>query len=843
MADPLRLLLSLTLSGGILTLFIALLCRALRGRVPAVLVALLWLAALARFLIPLGAEWNLTAQILTPPEEAAHSAPSEPSGDASAVQIPAPPAQTLPPSVETPVHAAPEPDFPVETPAPARKGPDAASILLALWAIGVLLCAAVFLVSAAGFRRELRRRELAAGEDAEDACRSAAEELGIGCPMIRRSAAIPGPMLEGLIRPTVWLPASCPEGEELRLALMHELTHLRRRDLWYKRVALVNACLHWFNPAAWYLLRAVGRDCELACDETVALRLTDREKPVYGELLLRGAAKNRQNSTLFMPFGNSKKIMKERLTIIMRKNPDSRSSRSLAALCAAAALILGAVLGSCGYVSASGRDAEKGTEKTGDTQTDESGAINFDALEEMNLNAVDTVSSGSSAAAIVWDGQRQTVYITLDSGATWTEDLPEPGYEGGEAEAEYTRGGTGIFPVCGLENGAAALYRVELTGRSLGLVRWEDRLMFADMEFVESQRVAESRLTLADLDGDGEEELAAAVANAVGSGVDCFDLYVFERDGGAAALRWQDAAALLEENLSGSFDPETCVYTVALSGRAWELDLSADAQWLADSPIGDGGLDASGSVTADLEELVLSVVLRPEGMPAYDLAALAVPVAYSGSALTPDISAAALEPLSGPARETSPIQLESYIDALKEVLRGEKDFYCRSSEGESVGEANVGSIEKALTPDPVSKGEVNGFTVLDMDGDGAVEAVLSVYYGGYEQASVVLRCTADGVEGIRVWSRSFSGLKTDGTFESSSGADNAEIRVLRGGEVQTLWSRDGAYDENGSFLGWEYRKGGEKCAEEEFQAALALQSSKPAAQYYDLTPENINQIK
>ena len=74
--------------------------------------------------------------------------------------------------------------------------------------------------------------------------------------------------------------------EELNCSLLHELTHCRRRDIWLKTLAMWVNALHWFNPLAWYMVRAVERDTELACDEDVLRRLPAEQRAAYGRTIL-----------------------------------------------------------------------------------------------------------------------------------------------------------------------------------------------------------------------------------------------------------------------------------------------------------------------------------------------------------------------------------------------------------------------------------------------------------------------------------------------------------------------------------------------------------------------------
>src|SRR3954467_10829302 len=81
-----------------------------------------------------------------------------------------------------------------------------------------------------------------------------------------------GPALVGFVRPTVLLPAgvmSVMADEDLRLILLHELAHVRRRDVLWNWVATAVAGVQWANPAAWGVAWRMKVERELACDELV----------------------------------------------------------------------------------------------------------------------------------------------------------------------------------------------------------------------------------------------------------------------------------------------------------------------------------------------------------------------------------------------------------------------------------------------------------------------------------------------------------------------------------------------------------------------------------------------
>ncbi len=99
------------------------------------------------------------------------------------------------------------------------------------------------------------------------------------------------PAVFGLRRPTLLLPRGwlqrAPERAD-ELALLHELMHLERGDLWLDEACACVRALLWFQPLAWLAVRRIHVLSELACDQRVA-RLLGRRAPDYRAALLRTA--------------------------------------------------------------------------------------------------------------------------------------------------------------------------------------------------------------------------------------------------------------------------------------------------------------------------------------------------------------------------------------------------------------------------------------------------------------------------------------------------------------------------------------------------------------------------
>ena len=88
---------------------------------------------------------------------------------------------------------------------------------------------------------------------------------------IRQSKAVTVPMVWGLFRPVILLPADADEWEpeRQRAVLLHELAHIQRQDWLMQTVAQITCAVYWFNPLVWIAVRQMRIEVERACDDHV----------------------------------------------------------------------------------------------------------------------------------------------------------------------------------------------------------------------------------------------------------------------------------------------------------------------------------------------------------------------------------------------------------------------------------------------------------------------------------------------------------------------------------------------------------------------------------------------
>lgn len=106
------------------------------------------------------------------------------------------------------------------------------------------------------------------------------------------------PMTFGVVRSSVVLPAEAADwsDERRRVVLLHELAHIKRHDVPWQIIARLACALYWFHPGAWWILRRMRIDRELACDDCVLA--AGQMASSYASHLLDIARGHRQCSSL-----------------------------------------------------------------------------------------------------------------------------------------------------------------------------------------------------------------------------------------------------------------------------------------------------------------------------------------------------------------------------------------------------------------------------------------------------------------------------------------------------------------------------------------------------------------
>jgi beta-lactamase regulating signal transducer with metallopeptidase domain/HEAT repeat protein len=323
---------------------------------------LVWLVTLgALLLIPALTAWGPVRLEILPATEAA-SAPAMPAspavtvaprtvitnGSATIVATGAQSAAIAPSLVSSAVPSA----------SPVRSGLLATISDARLWVVALVLWGAVALAivasltwSALVVRRLVRRSEPLDDQSWLTPLYEVSDRLGLAEPprlLMSRDAKMP--FACGLATPTIVLPAEC-EGwsQERRLAvLLHELAHVRRRDLLGHTLGRLVCAVYWFHPLVWTAARQLRAESERACDDLAlacGTRATD-----YAEHLLDIVTSVRREGTPMVALAMARrKEFEGRMLAILdpelrHSTPSRMQSATLIATLALLSIVVGAVV-------------------------------------------------------------------------------------------------------------------------------------------------------------------------------------------------------------------------------------------------------------------------------------------------------------------------------------------------------------------------------------------------------------------------------------------------------------------------------------------------------------------
>ena len=186
----------------------------------------------------------------------------------------------------TPLMKVPSPGFDTTEPQQSFVIP-----MARLWAAGALLTLGGWALSFIMLSRRVRRMAEPVSEELTAVLAESAQAMGLRrSPPLLATRAVRAPAVMGWLRPVLLVPPALMTtltGQELRMVLMHECAHVRRRDLLSHWLSLALLSLHWFNPFCWLALRLLRADREAACDAAVLAARASDQRSLYGHTLLK----------------------------------------------------------------------------------------------------------------------------------------------------------------------------------------------------------------------------------------------------------------------------------------------------------------------------------------------------------------------------------------------------------------------------------------------------------------------------------------------------------------------------------------------------------------------------
>ncbi|HXU79239.1 MAG TPA: M56 family metallopeptidase, partial [Methylomirabilota bacterium] len=272
----------------------------------------LWLLVVARLLLPVSfgtavsifnllPHWTSRVEVVRPPAKPAADRPlviGSPARTTPLIatsieeEIPSREPANLPegpPTIAAPSTAAPGPAISIRHQLDRRFS--WADLLFCNWLLGVLVLSGYVVVSSARLARTFSRLTPLTDPTILKVladCRSLMN-IKTGLAVVE-SSAVSCPALFGLLRPRLVLPSgfgSSFSEREMRFIFLHELAHLKRRDLALNWLVAALQVLHWFNPIVWLGFARWRADRELACDAMALDAAGAEQNTEYGRTILR----------------------------------------------------------------------------------------------------------------------------------------------------------------------------------------------------------------------------------------------------------------------------------------------------------------------------------------------------------------------------------------------------------------------------------------------------------------------------------------------------------------------------------------------------------------------------
>lgn len=230
---------------------------------------------------------------------------------------------------------------------------------------------------------------------------------------------IASPMQIGFFRPRIILPAYELEDKELSYIFVHELTHYKQKDMFYKWLIQIVVCAHWFNPFVYLLEKEVNKSCELSCDEKVISVLDDTARREYGDTLISFLKSNNlyKSSLASVTLSEGAEQIKERLGAIMNFKSKTKTIRVLTGILTLF-ILSGAVF--IGGYSVSAAADSKGTSKSSIPEKKDNGKSTYIYdenlgygwyLDDENLDNKDWENANSYQYSYMQNGYYCNSYI------------------------------------------------------------------------------------------------------------------------------------------------------------------------------------------------------------------------------------------------------------------------------------------------------------------------------------------------------------------------------------------------------------------------------------------------
>ncbi|MBR5874217.1 MAG: hypothetical protein IKY90_05710 [Oscillospiraceae bacterium] len=142
-----------------------------------------------------------------------------------------------------------------------------------------------------------------------------AEKYSLPACKVRTVPQLSSAFVFGVVKPLMVLPQDKAVDEKV---ILHELLHLKYKDLWKNLFWAVIKAFHWINPFMLYVCKSISNDMESLCDYRVMELLEGEQRREYGRILLSMTNEKYPSSFGTTSISNGRQFISQRIQAIAR---------------------------------------------------------------------------------------------------------------------------------------------------------------------------------------------------------------------------------------------------------------------------------------------------------------------------------------------------------------------------------------------------------------------------------------------------------------------------------------------------------------------------------------------
>ena len=237
---------------------------------------------------------------------------------------------------------------------------------------------------------------------------------------------IPTAFITGVFRPRIYLPDNL-DSEQQKYILLHEQTHIRRKDYIFKLLGFAGVCLHWFNPLVWIAFNLAEKDMEMSCDEAVIKDMNVADKKSYSHTLIEVSC---NSYNIMLPAFGKKDTKGRIMNILNYKKPKALIS------------VFMVVSIAFSIVACSANPVENNSEPAGDFIIEENiPSVNENVFSVVTEDDTDIYSIGKTAMELYFNKNHPDGnYVIVINAITYSATDEHTSFENADFTDEYDYG-------------------------------------------------------------------------------------------------------------------------------------------------------------------------------------------------------------------------------------------------------------------------------------------------------------------------------------------------------------------------------------------------------------------